>query len=938
MHPNKRRKLNEDESRYVQAIIPEVDVEIGLRERLAETIEARIAWALALQDSLTKGATTESELSFKDVALQALDEIESRTAVIFHNEQAAPVSFYPIKSARPPPKEKPNTRSQKAKFIYLRSDDQIFLLRCSVCSKTAFNALQGLYNHGCMAHNLDWGTQEECVKACAVPQKRLDHELDLDNGIDVSSVAGVRPGVRSLFEMAVEGTYRASTGAEDGEGGLHLTRTLGWHSETPALARFLGKEARRRCIKVWDQDQVVDVDGFGGDANTLINENGQKKAHWRMPYTHRSVPKEDMNIEDAVRAGLSTLENGVDSPSGNADATVLNDQSSSRFHITCRITVTDYSLYIPPEQRSSDALDHTHKWMITVESSSYSLDLTTVLKKLTVSPLPDETGISDPDLFDPISTTEPPFLVVGTTAEPFLAKVELKFTPSTMRSEGQTVILEHWVGLDVLGAGSAVKGDEQVTDIELDKDTVILPAKTGYTPVKSKQHWERTKIKKEAAEYPEDTLVARVDEEPLDYNVILKSLLPKFPMTMKDRVSTRGSAAPRVPYRLVADHQQLKTLVVGRRKAIEWARAKAIRDAYMETVSKESAPSTPLTAGDVFCWLEDEGHFIREEKVEEHHEIKGKAKGKGRETPDDKWCRVCGLGLSFHNPTTLNPTVGTATTEPAPEAASAAITNFRCRIAPKEMQHFKMPTIDVEMAFKEHLQRAKGAATMPDSTAATRMAISDIEMTKWIRRHRNHNIVTAVEPNLTKFVLSQALALRLSNCPPITSGQKEYPINLLGTGSDTVDTVLAPHAYLALAMKQFIQYLVRSGLEISKRDTEFGVGFTFQVQNRHGQDHYSNTPLLTPVMATAPSASGSRKKSGGGGRKKEPANKVQSAVKVLTPMHILSGVISRNTESRTAQQYAALLGGLKAPEVASAVYRCLAQLGIGVHDNDVLSE
>ncbi|EEB95041.1 hypothetical protein MPER_06051 [Moniliophthora perniciosa FA553] len=311
--PPPRRKVRENEGRYVQAIIPEDDAEIGLRERLAETIEARIAWALALQESLTNGATTESELSFKDVALQALDEIESRTAVIFHNEQAAPVSFYPIKSSRPPPKEKPNTRSQKAKFIYLRSDDQIFLLRCSVCSKTAFNALQGLYNHGRMAHNLDWGTQEECVKACAVPQRQLDHELDLDNGIDLSNVAGgVRPGVRSLFEMAVEGTYGAST--EDGEGGLHLTRTLGWHGETPALARFLGKEARRRRIKVWDEDQVVDVDGFAEDENTLINGDGQKKARWRMPYTHRSVSKEEANIKDAVNTKLPILENGADLP------------------------------------------------------------------------------------------------------------------------------------------------------------------------------------------------------------------------------------------------------------------------------------------------------------------------------------------------------------------------------------------------------------------------------------------------------------------------------------------------------------------------------------------------------------------------------------------------------------------------------------------------
>jgi len=59
MHPNKRRRIEElddTEARYLQAIIPEVDVEIGLRERLAETIEARIAWASLLQEVLENGA------------------------------------------------------------------------------------------------------------------------------------------------------------------------------------------------------------------------------------------------------------------------------------------------------------------------------------------------------------------------------------------------------------------------------------------------------------------------------------------------------------------------------------------------------------------------------------------------------------------------------------------------------------------------------------------------------------------------------------------------------------------------------------------------------------------------------------------------------------------------------------------------------------------
>ncbi|KAK7054687.1 hypothetical protein VNI00_003150 [Paramarasmius palmivorus] len=931
MHPNKRRKIDEDESRYVQAIIPEVDIEIGLRERLAETIEGRIAWALALQEALTNGTANDNQAPFKDIALDVLGAIESRSDIIFHNEHATPVAIHPIKpTGRPPPKEKPNTRSQKAKFIYLRSDDQIFLLRCPTCLKTAFNALQGLYNHGRMAHNLDWGTQEQCVKACAVPRHELDHELDLDNGIDITGAAGgVRPGVRSLFEMAIEGSHG------DSEGGLHLTRTLGWHSETPALAQFLGKEARRKGIKVWDEEEDVDVDGFEGLLN--VNQDGQNvKPQWRMSYTHRSVPKEDIQIESTTADSVQMHGDGAE-PSANTDDAGGNPQSTSRFphHLQGHCYRPLFCLYLRfaidslpyvmllilrIDERSPQTPDHTHKWMITVESSAYSLDLTTVLTSLTVTSLSDESALSSADSIKPVHTKEPPFLVVGTTAEPFLARVELKFTPSKMRPEGQTVVLEHW--LDMLGAGSPCKGDEQVVDVELDKDTTILPAKTGYIPVKSKKHWESIRVKEEAEDDAENALNTPPQNDQglaktyTDYATVLKTLLPKFPMT----IGLLRVLLPtiRLPYKLVADQEQFKSLMMGRRKAIEWGRAKAIRDAYAETLEKEGIRSIPLTVGDVFRWLEDEGYFIRDEKVEEQPEIKGKAKGRSREQPDDQWCRVCGLGYSFHTiATTTGTNVGTPSTS-----------DFRCRIVPKELQYYRIPTIDVEIALKKHLLRAKGATTAPDSsqvpTTHSRLARSKMDTSEWVRRLRNHDIVMAVEPNLTEFRFLT------------TSNRPNYPIAAVGTNLDAVRASVAPHAYLALVMKQFIQYLVKAGLETSRRDTGFGVGFNSPVQNRYGQDHYSNTPLPTPMSTAMAVASANRKKAAGGGKKKEPMNKVQTAIKVLTPMHILAGVITRYAQARATQQF--LPGGIENQELSLAVYRCLARLGIGVVDIDTSSE
>lgn len=39
-------------------------------------------------------------------------------------------------------------------------------------------------------------------------------------------------------------------------------------------------------------------------------------------------------------------------------------------------------------------------------------------------------------------------------------------------------------------SSSAVLGEEQMVDVELDRGTVFLPAQTGYTPVGSRLLWD----------------------------------------------------------------------------------------------------------------------------------------------------------------------------------------------------------------------------------------------------------------------------------------------------------------------------------------------------------------------------------------------------------------------------------------------------------------
>jgi hypothetical protein len=305
-----------------------------------------------------------------------------------------------IKTPRPPPKQKLiTTRNPNTNFLYIRSAGldppydtnhiQIYLLRCPTCTRQTFTSLQGLLNHARIGHGLEWGTHEECVRACAV----RDSDIDLQAGIEVGlGPNGILPGLRSLFQIAVgshplpgpevemaDGTTTGATLLRESDSGSHLIRTLGLHQDTPALAPFLGKHAIRRGINVWDEDdEVVNIDTFEAELNSAPAPNPRGK--WRMPFKHRN------DIESSSYNGVDmmnlTVESGRSSPSvvgrnqqehpvalghepqaqnSDFDGRKQSDSSSiiltfgmslpttgSRFHFAARIIVSDQSIWVSP--------------------------------------------------------------------------------------------------------------------------------------------------------------------------------------------------------------------------------------------------------------------------------------------------------------------------------------------------------------------------------------------------------------------------------------------------------------------------------------------------------------------------------------------------------------------------------------------------------------
>ena len=339
------------------------------------------------------------------MAIDTLSAIETPSEFLFAREEGRPTQAFAqqrYRPSRPPPKPKIPTRSPSATFLYIRSADleppydenhiRTYLLRCPTCFRTTFTSLQGLLNHARISHSQEWGSHDECVRACAVSDEGIDASAGIEVGL---GPAGILPGLRSLFQRAVgahpaNGPFFGSdnvAGCQETTSGSHLARTLGLHKDTPALAPFLGKEATRRGIKEWDNDSVVDVDGFeGGDSqssprNTTNDRergsvSGRESKRWRMPYMHRNDFEPTTAYSHVVIAASAVvpgdkqaISNHVYSSHGemppidtrNEETTALELEADltpapgtnlpplgTRFHFGARIVITDHSLWIPP--------------------------------------------------------------------------------------------------------------------------------------------------------------------------------------------------------------------------------------------------------------------------------------------------------------------------------------------------------------------------------------------------------------------------------------------------------------------------------------------------------------------------------------------------------------------------------------------------------------
>ena len=367
-----------------QIIAEEIGLEIAIRQRLLSTIDSRISWALMLQEALTQDLSTPAPDTtpddFQEAALDALNAAEVPCAFLFDRDESiydeteppsrsfSPVAITPRE--RIPPKIRP-TRTTTAKnhpqkkLLYIRlsptqtaDDEQVAIMTCPTCIRTQFSTLQGLLNHARLAHGIEWASHDACISACAVPVPSSDEaekERVEAEGVEVPWGGSV-VGLQRLFERAVGVNVptplpkdQQETGGAMAMPSTLLSRTLGLHADSPALAPFLGRTPKRRCIHVYDEDTDVDVLSIGTSLPrpTSSSEGLTKRAEedsihpWRMAYPHRNRARPELDL--VIDAPVP-----VDNSTGNTATPVIPGSTTSRFHITARVRITDKSLYVSP--------------------------------------------------------------------------------------------------------------------------------------------------------------------------------------------------------------------------------------------------------------------------------------------------------------------------------------------------------------------------------------------------------------------------------------------------------------------------------------------------------------------------------------------------------------------------------------------------------------
>ncbi|KAJ1986000.1 hypothetical protein H4R33_003618 [Dimargaris cristalligena] len=500
-------------------------------------------------------------------------------------------------------------------------DGSVVKIVCPTCQREQFSTLQGFLNHTRLRHSVEFASHEEAVRLCGVP---------LDQPAETVVGTTLQPNwLSSASAFAAPQTQRPSANsATPGLSALMRNGALN-DNQRSQINSALEYIQQKPGIKVFDEDVDLDsdsnspTDGTTSAAMTpTASQSGPAVSHRALnkpSKTHRKVDSRTGAKHDTSQDNppLGNFGNELDrplpvperQPPAPETPTGISlpvpfpklmgrgrvQHNESRFYIPKRILVGDVSKFLPKKQRPPNGQHCLYRWMLYVTTPDGEPPLSTFIERIQV--LLHESYRPN----DVVDIVGPKFQISRYGWGESLIKLRLFFVDA---KRNKPVNVDHLLTLDKTQCGEQVPGKEQIVDLSLDRQTeFVTPTANnrsggmvagGGSGAGSRTTGDAMNLdvsgslediphRGTATGPPSRTLKRTPPEDILQLEPMVVPWLMVgadwFPLILTPAERSQWETGyRRLPFCTAPSEAEYWRWPLGKRKAVEWRRARCIRD------------------------------------------------------------------------------------------------------------------------------------------------------------------------------------------------------------------------------------------------------------------------------------------------------------------------------------------------------------------------
>ncbi|KAJ1981125.1 hypothetical protein H4R34_002201 [Dimargaris verticillata] len=570
------------------------DLEIHLKQREVAIIQEELSRARQAQSDLEQWAAhgTIPESAFTPANTTTASAVTP--AVPLSKRHAA----HPLALETERPKRRRTTRGEPTApaskrpgngnvhegLIVQRYDGVTVKVTCPTCHREKFNSLQGFLNHTRITHALEFASHEEAVRLCGAPvgnSNAADANLGqparpanvLNPNWLTSSANFLSPPVTTTPTDSPAPTASGSSALMSNQALNDLQR-----SQISAALDYI---QRKPAIKVFEEDVDLESDTSmqTDGASSITPATGAAAMHTKGAISRSAIKPAKYPRTTVGSAQSQSTFSGNHAEPGSLQLPVpipslfgrgANHHRDSRFYITKRILVGNVSKYLPVSKRPAEFRDYHYKWMLYVTTPREDDRLATFVDRIQVFLHPSYQP------YDIVELTGPKFQLTRFGWGEFPIKLKVYFADR----RNKPIDIIHPLQLDKSHCGNQVPGKEQIIDLELDRNTRFA---TPLNPMQETTGANRSLTQHSLANQPLDDLggasasAAVVDDLPVALFPWLWVAADWYPLVLA--VGEREhweSTYRKLPYTTAANTKIFWQWPLGKRRAVEWRRARCI--------------------------------------------------------------------------------------------------------------------------------------------------------------------------------------------------------------------------------------------------------------------------------------------------------------------------------------------------------------------------